>query len=92
MILGPKILGNVTTKLFEGVMGMVTGTGEGIDFGYISDTILLLVGLYLISAAFSYLQGFIMTGVTMKVTYGMRKNISQDVYKRQPERCGRAAA
>ncbi|MHC1739496.1 MAG: ABC transporter ATP-binding protein [Anaerolineaceae bacterium] len=75
-IVGPKILGKATTKLFEGVMAQIAGTGTGIDFVYIRNIILLLLGLYLISAAFSYIQGWIMTNVSMKLTYQFRKEIS----------------
>ncbi|MEI6101847.1 MAG: ABC transporter ATP-binding protein, partial [Eubacteriales bacterium] len=80
-ILGPKILGNATTKIFEGIMGMITGTGTGIDFDYIGSIIITLVVLYLISAAFSYLQGYLMTNVSMKVTYNLRRDISQKINK-----------
>ncbi|MCX6070477.1 MAG: ABC transporter ATP-binding protein, partial [Chloroflexi bacterium] len=59
-IVGPKILGKATTKLFEGVMAQIAGTGS-IDFGYIGQIILTTLGLYLLSAAFSYVQGWIMT-------------------------------
>ena len=79
LILGPKILGNVTTELFTGAMGMLTGTGKGINFDSIRNALLLLVGLYVLSAAFSYLQGFLMTGVTMKVTYNLRKEIAAKI-------------
>lgn len=79
LILGPKILGNVTTELFTGVMGLLTGTGDGIDFVSIRNTLLLLVGLYVVSALFSYLQGFLMTGVTMKVTYNLRREIAAKI-------------
>ena len=74
-IVGPKILGKATTKLFEGVMNMVRGTGEGIDFAYIAQILLFLLGIYAISSLFSYIQGYIMTGVSMKVTYNMRKEM-----------------
>ncbi len=79
LILGPKILGNVTTELFNGVMGLLTGTGDGINFTSIRNTLLLLVGLYVVSALFSYLQGFLMTGVTMKVTYNLRREIAAKI-------------
>jgi len=75
-IVGPKILGKATTRLFEGVMTRIAGTGSGIDFGYIGSIILTLVILYLISALFGYIQGWIMTGVSMKVTYSLRKDIA----------------
>ena len=76
-IVGPKILGKATTKLFEGMMAWMMGTGLFTDFRYIRNCLLLLVVLYLISAVFSYLQSYIMSGVSMKVTYQFRKNISE---------------
>lgn len=79
MIVGPKLLGNVTTAIFEGIMGKVSGTGEGIDFGYVSRTILFLTGLYLISSLFAYIQGWIMAGVSMKVSYRFRRDISEKI-------------
>lgn len=75
MIVGPKILGNATTALFEGVMNMIADNGKGIDFDYIGQILLLLLGLYVIAALFSYIQGYIMTGISMKVTYQLRRNI-----------------
>lgn len=75
MIVGPKILGNATTAIFEGVMNMIADNGKGIDFPYILQIILFLLGLYLISSICSYTQGFIMTGISMKVTYNLRKDI-----------------
>jgi ATP-binding cassette subfamily B protein len=80
-IVGPKILGKATTKLFEGVVAQIAGTGTGIDFVYIGNIILLLLGLYIASAAFSYAQGWIMTNVSMKLTYQFRKEISQKINK-----------
>lgn len=80
-IVGPEILGKATTKLFEGVMGMVMGTGKGVDFDYIAQILLKLIGLYVISAIFSYIQGYIMTGISMKVTYKLRKDIAAKVHK-----------
>lgn len=76
-IVGPKILGKATTKLFEGIMAYMAGSGLYTDFTYIRDCLLLLVVLYLISAIFSYLQSYIMSGVSMKITYQFRKNISE---------------
>lgn len=75
MIVGPKILGNATTAIFEGVMNMIADNGKGIDFIYIGQIILLMLGLYTISVIFSYIQGYIMTGISMKVTYDLRRNI-----------------
>src|SRR5258708_7959019 len=78
-VVGPKILGLATTKLFEGVIGQITGSGAGIDFGYIGNIILLLIGLYLIASLFSYVQGWVMSGISMKVTYNFRKDISEKI-------------
>ena len=79
-IVGPKILGNVTTTIFEGLLEKVQGVvGGGIDFTSVANTLLLLLGLYLISAAFSFIQAFIMTGVSQKVSYNMRKDISEKI-------------
>lgn len=77
-IVGPKILGKATTKLFEGVMAKIAGTGS-IDFGYIKNIIFILLGLYLISALFRYIQGWIMSGVSMKVSYDLRRDISKKI-------------
>jgi ATP-binding cassette subfamily B protein len=77
-IVGPKILGKATTKLFEGVMAQIAGTGS-IDFGYIGRIILTTLGLYLLSAAFSYVQGWIMTDVAMKITYRFRRDIAEKI-------------
>lgn len=75
-IVGPKILGNVTTELFSGIMNTISGSGAGINFSYIHKLIWVLVGFYIVSAGFSYLQGFVMSGVSMKITYRLRKDIS----------------
>ncbi len=79
MIVGPKILGQATTKLFEGVVGQIGGTGTGIDFGYIGGIIGLLTVLYFISTGFAYAQGWIMTGVSMKITYNLRRDIAEKI-------------
>src|SRR5215213_323083 len=78
-IVGPKILGQATTKLFEGAVGQLAGTSTGIDFEYIGNIVVLLLGLYLLSAFFGYIQGWIMAGVSMKVTYRMREDISNKI-------------
>src|SRR5690606_26275295 len=78
-IVGPKILGQVTTTVFEGIIAQIRGIGDGIDFVSIGNTMMLLVGLYAISAFFSYLQGYVMAGVSMKVTYRMRKEIAEKI-------------
>jgi len=78
-IVGPKLLGQATTKLFEGVMGQISGTGQGIDFDYIRNIILLTLGLYLASTIFSYIQGWIMSGISMDITYKFRNDIAQKI-------------
>jgi len=77
-IAGPKILGKATTSLFEGVMAQIAGTGS-IDFGEIGYYLLFTGGLYLASAGFSYIQGWIMTDVSMKITYRFRRDISEKI-------------
>lgn len=79
-IVGPKILGRATTKLFEGLVSKVSGVeGAGIDFNYIGRIVLILIGLYGISALFSFVQGFIMSGVAQKVSYRLRKELSEKI-------------
>ena len=80
-IVGPKILGMATTKLYEGIMSSVSGTGTGIDFGYIGTIAIILICLYLVSLLFGYLQGHLMSKVTMKVTYNLRKDISNKMHR-----------
>jgi len=78
-IAGPKILGQATTKLFDGVVGMIAGSGSGIDFDYIGRIILITIGLYLASALFSYIQGWIMSGISLDITYRFRKDIAEKI-------------
>ncbi|BEP29815.1 ABC transporter ATP-binding protein [Helicovermis profundi] len=78
-IIGPKLLGNITTKIFSGVMKMISGSKDTIDFVYIKKITLILVGLYGLSTIFSYFQRYIMAGVSMKVSYNMRQNISKKI-------------
>ncbi|HNX64457.1 MAG TPA: ABC transporter ATP-binding protein [Oscillospiraceae bacterium] len=78
-IVGPKILGLVTTEIGEGIMRMITGAESGINFVYIGKIAAVLLGLYLISSGFGYLQGFVMTNIAMKVTYNLRKEIADKV-------------
>ncbi len=78
-IIGPKLLGQATTRLFEGVVSQIQGTGAGIDFVYIGNIIALLTGLYLLSALFAYIQGWVMSGVSMKVTYRLRRDIAEKI-------------
>jgi ATP-binding cassette subfamily B protein len=80
-IVGPKLMGNATTKLFEGIVAQFSGTGTGVDFTYISQTLLLILGLYLLSALFSFIQGWLMSGVSNKLTYDFRKSISEKINK-----------
>lgn len=80
-IVGPKILGKATTKLFEGLIAYLLGTNLLTDFPYIRNCIISLVVLYLISALFAYIQGYIMSGVSMNVTYKLRKEISHKMNK-----------
>jgi ATP-binding cassette subfamily B protein len=77
-IAGPKILGQATTKLFEGVMARIGGTGA-IDFAAIGRIILVVILLYVVSALFAYIQGWVMTGISMKITYRFRKDISEKI-------------
>ena len=80
-IVGPKMLGKVTTALFNGIVNQITGTGTGIDFNYIHKILLILIALYIMSSLFSYLQGYIMTGISMKVTYNLRRDIAAKIQK-----------
>lgn len=73
-IVGPKILGNATTEIFNGLVGKLSG-GEGINFEKIGQISLTLLGLYIISAIFAFIQGFVMTSVAQKVTYKLRNDI-----------------
>ena len=77
-IIGPKVLGQVTTKLYEGLVAKVAGTGA-VDFDWIARTLTLLLGLYLASSACNLAQGWLMTGVTQKVCYRMRKEIAEKI-------------
>lgn len=77
-IVGPKVLGQVTTKLFEGLVAKVNGTGD-VDFTWIAKTLGFLLCLYLASSACSLIQGWLMTGVTQKICYRMRKEIAAKI-------------
>lgn len=79
-IIGPKILGRATTELFNGLVAKVSGTG-GIDFEKITRILLGLLGLYLVSACFTFIQGFVMTGISNDVTYSMRRDISGKIHR-----------
>ena len=77
-IVGPKVLGQVTTKLYEGLVAKVSGAGS-VDFDWIGKTLLFLLGLYLASSACNLIQGWLMTGVTQKICYRMRKEIAEKI-------------
>ena len=77
-IIGPKILGNATTEIFNGIISKLGG-GNGIDFGKIGGILLTLLGLYIISAIFSFIQGFAMTGVAQKLTFRLRNDLIKKV-------------
>lgn len=77
-IVGPKILGKATTEIFNGLVGKVSG-GDGIDFVKLGKILIFLLCLYGVSALFSFIQGYIMTGVSQKMTYRMRKEISEKI-------------
>lgn len=79
-IIGPKKLGNATTELFNGVMLKLSGTG-GINFDKIADILLFMICLYIASAILSYLQGFIMTGISQKLTYQLRREVSEKIHR-----------
>ena len=77
-VIGPKILGNATTELFSGLVAKISGTGS-IHFEKISSILLSLMGIYVISAGFSFVQGWIMTGISQKISFRMREDISQKI-------------
>jgi ATP-binding cassette, subfamily B, multidrug efflux pump len=77
-IVGPKILGRATTELFNGIIAKIAGTGN-IDFDYIGKIMITLIALYGFSSLLSYIQGWVMSSVSMKVSYGFRKDISEKI-------------
>ncbi|MCB6201791.1 ABC transporter ATP-binding protein [Extibacter muris] len=77
-IVGPKILGKATTEIFNGLVGKVSG-GSGIDFTKVGKILVAVLCLYAVSAAFSFIQGYIMTGISQKMTYRLRKEISEKI-------------
>lgn len=79
-IVGPKILGNATTEVFNGLIGKLSG-GTGIDFGKIANILFTLLGFYIISAIFSLIQGFTMTSVAQKLTYKLRNDVAKKLNK-----------
>ena len=79
-IVGPKLMGDATTRLFQGVMDKMTNVpGAAIDFGYIGKIAVVMLCLYLAGTAFSYFQGWVMSGISMKLTYTLRKNIAEKI-------------
>jgi ATP-binding cassette subfamily B protein len=79
-VAGPKVLGGATNKLVEGIQATISGTG-GVDFGAIGAILLTVAGLYVLSALLMYIQGFIMSGVNMKVSYQLRKDINEKIHR-----------
>ena len=77
-IIGPKVLGNVTTEIFNGLVGKLSG-GAGINFGKVGMILALLLLIYAVSSVFNFLQGYIMTGVTQKITYKLRNEITEKI-------------
>lgn len=77
-VIGPDILGKATTELSNGLLAKIQGTGS-IDFTKIGQILLFVLGLYLLSTLFSFVQGWLMTGVTQKVCYRMRRDISEKI-------------
>ncbi len=77
-IVGPKILGQATTRLFEGVIAQLNGTGE-VDFAYIGRIVVITLSLYLISTLFAYIQGWIMADVSTNIAYRFRRDISEKI-------------
>lgn len=77
-VIGPKVLGKATTSLSQGLMGKIQGTG-GIDFSYIGKILIIVLSLYGVGAIFSFIQGWIMTGITQKVCYRLRREISEKI-------------
>lgn len=78
-IIGPKILGKATTEIFNGLVSKVSGSGNGINFDKIGEILLFLLGLYIISAIFSFIQGIIMSGISQKIAYNLRRDLSEKI-------------
>lgn len=79
-IVGPKVLGKATDELFTGIMAKIAGTGN-VDFAKIGSIMLWLIGLYAVSALFSYLQGYVMADITAKITFKLRADISEKMHR-----------
>ncbi|NLG10453.1 MAG: ABC transporter ATP-binding protein [Coriobacteriaceae bacterium] len=80
-ILGPKFLGEATTELFNGIMGQIAGTSNSVDFSKIGSILLFLIALYGVSALFQFIQGFVMTNVSNKVSYRLRKELDAKIMR-----------
>ncbi|MFN3741651.1 MAG: ABC transporter ATP-binding protein [Anaerolineales bacterium] len=80
-IFGPKILGQATTRLFEDLMGQIAGTRSGVDFAAIGRILLLALGLYVLSSLLAYIQGWIMTGIAVDVTYRLRRDLAGKIHR-----------
>jgi len=80
-IVGPKVMGNATTELFNGIMGQIAGTSSGPDFTAIGSILLLLIGLYAVSSLFQFIQGFIMAGVSNKISFQLRRDIDAKIMR-----------
>ena len=78
-VIGPKILGKATTEIFKGLISKVSGEGNGIDFDAIKRILLTLITLYIISAIFSFIQGFVMSGISQKVAYNLRDEMIKKI-------------
>ena len=77
-VIGPKVLGKATTEIFNGLIGKISG-GDGIDFDKIKIILLTLVALYIVSAILSFIQGFIMSGISQKLAYNLRDELSKKI-------------
>lgn len=78
-IIGPNILKDATNELVRGITATITGAGDGIDFGLIGFIVLELAALYAVSSLFSYIQGYVMAGVSAKMSYQLRRDISHKI-------------
>lgn len=77
-ILGPRVLGNATDEIFNGIMNKISG-GTGINFSNVASILLMLLGMYIVSAALSFAQGLVMTSITQRICYNMRREISEKI-------------
>lgn len=80
-IFGPKILGQATTRLFEDLMGQISGTRSAVDFAAIGRILLFALGLYVFSSILAYIQGWIMTGIAVDVAYRLRRNLADKIHR-----------